>query len=82
MRVFHIEVVSKLDTNRCLNATMRFIARRGKPSTIISDNGTIFLLELKESLHSTLQSRAMKDRRTSNLTRNQMEVQLTLITSL
>ena len=40
MRVVHIEVVPKLDTDSCLNAIMRFIARRGKPSTIISDNGT------------------------------------------
>ena len=39
MRVVHIEVVPKLDTDSCLNAIMRFFARRGKPSTIISDNG-------------------------------------------
>ena len=36
----HIEVVPKLDTDSCLNAIMRFIARRGKLNTIISDNGT------------------------------------------
>ena len=41
MRAVHIEVVPKLDTDSCLNAIMRFIARRGKPSTIVSDNGTI-----------------------------------------
>ena len=40
MRAVHIEVVPKLDTDSCLNAMMRFIARRGKPSTIISDNRT------------------------------------------
>ena len=39
----HIEVVPKLDTDSCLNAIMRFIARRGKPNTIISDNGTNFV---------------------------------------
>ena len=39
----HIEVVPKLDTDSCLNAIMRFIARRGKPSTIIGDNGTNFV---------------------------------------
>ena len=43
MRAVHIEVVPKLDTNSCLNAIMRFIARRGKPSTNISDNGTNFV---------------------------------------
>ena len=40
MRAVRIEVVPKLDTDSCLNAIMQFIARRGKPSTILSDNGT------------------------------------------
>ena len=43
MRVAHIEVVPKLDIDSCLNAIMRFIARRGKPCTIISDNRTNFV---------------------------------------
>ena len=43
MRAVHIEVVPKLDTDSCLNAIMRFIARRGKPNTIISDDGTNFV---------------------------------------
>ena len=43
MRAVHIEVVPKLDTDSWLNAIMRFIARRGKPSTIISDNGKNFV---------------------------------------
>ena len=43
MRTMHIEVVPMLDTDSCLNAIMRSIARRGKPSTIISDNGTNFV---------------------------------------
>ena len=43
MRAMHKEVVPKLDTDSCLNAIMRFIARRGKPSTIISDSGTNFV---------------------------------------
>ena len=47
MRAVHIEVVPKLGTDICLNAIMRFIARRGKPNTIISNNGTNFV-ELKE----------------------------------
>ena len=43
MTAVHIEVVPMLDTDSCLNAIMRFIAQRGKPSTIISDNGTNFV---------------------------------------
>ena len=39
MSAVHIKVVSKLDTDSCLNAIMRFTAQRGKPSRIISDNG-------------------------------------------
>ena len=43
VRAVHIEVVPKLDTDSCLNAILRFIAQRSKPSTIISDNGTKFV---------------------------------------
>ena len=43
MRAVHIESVPKLDTDSCLNAILRFIARRGKPNTIISNNGTNFV---------------------------------------
>ena len=43
MRAVHIEVVPKLDSDSCLNAIMRSIARRGKPNTIVSDNGTNFV---------------------------------------
>ena len=42
VRAVNIEVVPKIDKDSCLNAIMRFIARRGKPSTMISDNGTNF----------------------------------------
>ena len=48
MRAVHIKVVPKLDTDSCLNATMRFIARRIKPITIISDNGTAFVRAERE----------------------------------
>ena len=43
MRAVQLEMVPKLDTDSCLNAIMRFIARRGKPITIIIDNGTNFV---------------------------------------
>ena len=43
VRAVHIVVVPKLDTDSRLNAILRFIARRGKPSSIISDNLTNFV---------------------------------------
>ena len=43
VRAVNIEIVPKLDTDSCLNAIMRFIARRGKPIKMISDNGTNFV---------------------------------------
>ena len=48
MRAVHIEMVPKLDTDSCLNAKMRFIARRGRPNTLISDNRTIFVRTERE----------------------------------
>jgi len=41
-RAIHIEVVKSLTTEAFLAALRRFIARRGKPRTIYSDNGTNF----------------------------------------
>ena len=41
-RVVHIEVVTRLSTETFLAAVRRFIARRGKPRTICSDNATDF----------------------------------------
>ena len=48
VRAAHIEIVPKLNTDSCLNAIMRFIARRGKPVKMISDNGTKFVGAEKE----------------------------------
>ena len=42
-RAVHIEVAQSLDTESCLAAVTRFIARRGYPSIIISDSGTKFV---------------------------------------
>ena len=42
-RAVHIEVAQSLDTESCPAAVKRFSARRGYPSTIISDNGTYFV---------------------------------------
>ena len=42
-RTSHIEVAQSFDTESCLAAVTRFIARRGYPNTKISDNGTNFI---------------------------------------
>ena len=42
-RTIHLEMVNSLDTDSCLSALMRFIARRGRTSTIWSDNETNFV---------------------------------------
>ena len=47
-RAVHIEVVRTLDTDSCLVAIKRFIPRRGKPTTIISENGTNFVGSARE----------------------------------
>ena len=41
-RAVHIEVAHSLETESCLAAVTRFIARRGYPNTIINDNGMNF----------------------------------------
>ena len=52
-RAVHIQVAKSLDTESCLAAVTRFIARRGYPSTIISDNGKNFVGAANE-LKSTM----------------------------
>ena len=51
-RAVHIEVVPSLDTSSssCVMCVERFIARRGTPTTIMSDNGTNFVGAQKELL--------------------------------
>ena len=39
-RAFHIEVVERLDADACMMALTRFMARRSKACTIVSDNVT------------------------------------------
>ena len=43
MRGVHIEIANSLDTDLFINALRRFIARRGRPKEIFSDNGTNFV---------------------------------------
>ncbi|XP_072384547.1 uncharacterized protein [Diabrotica undecimpunctata] len=50
-RAVHVELISSLSTEAFLLTLKRFIARRGNPSIIFSDNGTNFLVaknQLKE----------------------------------
>lgn len=42
IRAVHIELVSDLSTQAFLSALRRFVARRGRPKEIHSDNGTAF----------------------------------------
>ena len=42
-KTVHIEVINILDTDACMTAITRFMARRDKPHTVISDNGTDFV---------------------------------------
>jgi transposase InsO family protein len=52
-RAVHIEVAHSLNTDSFINALERFIARRGQPKEIRSDNGTNFVgaqVELRRAL--------------------------------
>ena len=42
VRAVHLEVATSLDTDACLNAIRRFIARRGQVRDMYSDNGSKF----------------------------------------
>ncbi|KAL7880839.1 hypothetical protein SRHO_G00030930 [Serrasalmus rhombeus] len=53
IRAVHLEVASSLDTDACLNAIRRFVARRGQVREMYCDNGTNFRsadIELKKSI--------------------------------
>ena len=48
IRAVHIEIVHSMDTELFINATRRFIARRGRPEEIRSDNRGNFVKGEKE----------------------------------
>ncbi|KAJ8027040.1 hypothetical protein HOLleu_32065 [Holothuria leucospilota] len=55
LRAIHIEVAHQLDTDSFINALQRFMARRGKPKEIRSDNGSNFTgaeRELREAIRN------------------------------
>jgi len=52
-RAVHLEIAQSLDTDSCLMAVRRIMARRGRPANIWSNNGTNFVgteKELREAL--------------------------------
>ena len=60
VRAIHIEVAHSLDTDSFINTLQRFIARRGQPLEIFSDNGTNFhggYRELRQAVQSWNSSR-------------------------
>ena len=60
LRAIHIEVANSLDTDSFINALRRFIARRGQPEEIRSDNGGNFVKgerELREAIDGWNQSK-------------------------
>jgi hypothetical protein len=71
IKAVHIELVTSLTTDAFLAALRRFIARRGKPKTIYSDNGTNFqgaahqLHKVYAMLHSSSQMASVQDYLTS-----------------
>ena len=54
IRAVHIEIAHSLDTDSFINVLRRFIARRGKPVVVRTDNGTNFVSGVKE-LRSCIQ---------------------------
>ena len=63
-RAVHLEVAHSLDTDSFIMALRRFMARRGKPSKIISDNGTNFVggeRELREAIKDLNQERIVNE---------------------
>ena len=62
-RAVHLEVAHSLDSNSFLMALHRFMARRGKPQKIFSDNGTNFVAaerELAEEIQA-INSKKLRD---------------------
>ena len=43
----HLEVIDSMDGSSFLMAFFRFVSRRGRPRTVLSDNGTNFVLDRK-----------------------------------
>ena len=63
IRAIHLEVLPDLTTDAFINALRRFVARRGKPIRLFSDNGTNFVgayRELGDALRGLQSRRRMR----------------------
>ena len=72
-RAVHLEMACGLDTDSFLRAFLRFIARRGRPSEIISDNGNNFVgasRELRKLVGALDQEVIKRGHSTSSGTKN------------
>ncbi|KAL7289476.1 hypothetical protein TKK_0016665 [Trichogramma kaykai] len=68
----HIEIVSDLTADAFLAAYARFVARKGRPSIIFSDNGTTFKGAARELKELFDESSVLTDRVRPHLTRQGM----------
>ena len=59
-RAIHLEVLHSLNTSSCMMAIDRFVARRGRPDTFWSDNGTKFVSASKEV--NTIETPALQEK--------------------
>ena len=69
-RAIHIEVLNSLDTDTFINGFIRFVARRGYPRKVISDNGTNLVgadAELRRSLRQLDRSKVIQAARRVNV---------------
>ena len=69
VRAVHIEMLRSLDTDSFINSFRRFIARRGYPEKVYSDNGTNFV-GAKSELNRGLQELSQKEIEAYALRRN------------
>ncbi|XP_037025620.1 uncharacterized protein LOC119066997 [Bradysia coprophila] len=69
-RAIHLEVAHSLDTSSCIMAVQNFIAHRGQPRKIFSDNGTNFHgadNELREEFKKLDQNRIQEEFTTTEM---------------